>query len=105
MARVVSLMQLKTQGSDRGGLTFVDFFELHAVGVVAHRFRESGQEFVADFQAVALAFETAIDEPQLFLSSDLGVDTVLKTPRAYLNAQLKSFLIIHKVQKRTEMGR
>ncbi len=67
MARVVSLMQLRALGSDRGGLTFVDFFELLAVGVVADRFEKRCQEAVADFQAVEIAFETAIDEPQLFL--------------------------------------
>ena len=92
-------------GSDRGGFTFAGFFELLAVGVVANRFRESGQEIVADSQAVALAFEAAIDEPQLLLRSDLGVGTILETPRAYLNAELKSFLIILKIQERTELGR
>ena len=60
-------MQLMALGSDRGGSTVVDFFELLTVGVVAHRFRKSGQEVLAYFQAVALAFETAIDEPQLFV--------------------------------------
>ena len=63
VARVVTLMQLRALGSDRGGSTFVDFFELLTVGVVAHRFGKGGQEVVADFQAVALAFETAINEP------------------------------------------
>ena len=29
----------------------------------------------------------------------------METQRAYLNAKLESFLIIHKIQKRTEMGR
>ena len=105
MARVVSLIQLRALGSDRGGLTFADFFELLAVGVVAHHFRESGQEGLADSQAVALAFETAIDEPQLLLSSDLGVGTVLETQRAYLNAELESFLIILEIQHQTEIGR
>ena len=65
VARVVSLIQLRALKSDRRGLIFADFFELLAVGVVAHPFRESGQDVVADFQAVALAFETAIDVPQL----------------------------------------
>ena len=69
-------MQLKALGSDREGLTFAGFFELRAVGVVAHRFRESGQEVVADSQALALAFEAAIDKPQLLLRFDLGVNTV-----------------------------
>ena len=105
MARVVSLMQLRALGSNRGGLTFAGFIELLAVGVVAHRFRESSQEVVADSQAVALAFVAAIDEPQLLLRSDLGVGTVLETPMAYLNAELESFLIILKIQERTEMGR
>ena len=63
MAKAVSLMQLRALGSDRGGSAFVDFFELLTVGVVAHRFGKSGQEVVADFQAVALAFNTAIYEP------------------------------------------
>ena len=67
MASVVSLMQLRALGSDRVGSTFVDFYELLVVGVVAHRFEKIGQEVIADFQAVALAFETAIDELQLFL--------------------------------------
>ena len=78
-------MQLRVFGFDRGGWTFVDFFKLLAVGVIAHHFGESGQEVVADFQAVALEFETTIDEPQLSLRADLGVGAVLKTPRAYLN--------------------
>ncbi len=97
MVRVVSLMQLRAFGSDRGGLTFVDFFELLDVGVVSHCFRKSGQEVVADFQAVALEFETAIDKSQLLLRSDLGVGAVLKTSRAYLNAELESFLVILEV--------
>ena len=98
-------MQLRALGSDRGGSTFVDFFELLTVGVVAYRFEKSGQEVVADFQAIALAFEAAIDEPQQLLRSDLGVSTVLETPRAYLNAELESCLIILKIQERTEIGR
>ena len=93
-------MKLKALGSDREALTIADFVELLAVGVVAHRFRESGQEVVADFQAVALEFETAIDKPQLLLRSDLGVGTLLKTPRAYLNAELESFLIFLEIQSK-----
>ena len=87
-------MQLTALGSDRGGLTFVDFFEFFAVGVVAHFFRKSGQEIVAHCQVGALAFETASNERQLLLRSDLGVCAVLKTPRAYLNSELESFLVI-----------
>ena len=63
MARVVSLIQLKVLGSDPGGLAFADFFELFAVEVVAHRLRKSGQKDVDDSQAIALAFDPAIDEP------------------------------------------
>ena len=88
MASVISLLQLRALESDRWGLTFVCFSELLAVGVVAHRFWKSGQEVVTDCQAVALAFETAIDNPHLLLRSDIGVCTVLKTRRAFLNAEL-----------------
>ena len=54
-------MQLRALGSEREGLTFAGFFVLLDVRVVAHRFKESCQEVVADSQAVALAFEAAID--------------------------------------------
>ena len=98
-------MQLRALDSDRGGSTFVDFFEFLTIGVVAYRFGKSDQEVVADFQAIALAFEAAIDEPQLLLRTEIGVSTVLETPKTCLNADLKSFLIIFKIQERTEMGR
>ena len=65
----------------------------------------SGLEFIADSQAIALAFNTAIDGPKLLLKFDLGVGTVLKTPRAYLNFESQLFLIILEIQERTEMGR
>ena len=58
---VVSLMQPRALGSDRGGLTFAGFIELLAVEVLSHRFRKCGKKVVADSPAVALAFKAAID--------------------------------------------
>ncbi len=73
----------------RGGWIFVGLFESLAVRVIAHRFGENGQEVVVDFQAVSLAFETAVDKYQLSLRAEIGVGVILKTPRAYLNSELE----------------
>ena len=98
-------MQLRALGFVRGGWIFVDFSKSFAVRVIAHRFRESGQKVIADFQAVAYACETAIDKPQLLLRADLGVCAVSTTPRAYLNFKLESLLVVLEIRKRAEMGR
>ena len=76
-----------------------------SVRLTAHCFRQSGQEVVANFQAVALAFEAAIDNPQLLLRSDLGVAAILRQFRAYLDSELESLLVILEIQERSEMGR
>ncbi len=76
-----------------------------AVRLTAHFLQQSGQDVVAYFQAVALAFEAAIDEPQLLLRSDLGVAAILKAPRAYFNFKLKSLIVILEIQERAEMKR
>ena len=80
MAWVFRQWQLRALGFVRGGLSCVEFVESLVVRVIAHRFREGSQEVVANFQAVALAPKTAVDEPQLLLRSDLGVSAVLMAP-------------------------
>ena len=60
-----SLGRLRTLGLDRGRCVFVELSGLFAVEIAVYRLRESGQEVLAHFQAIALALEANVDEPQL----------------------------------------
>ena len=63
--RAVCLGQLKALGFDLESFIFIEFSDLFAVGIAAYRLRESGQEVIAHFQAIALAFEAKVYKPQL----------------------------------------
>ena len=82
--RAVCLGQLKALRFDRGSCIFTEFSDLFAVGIAAHRLRESGQEVIAHFQAIALAFETKVYEPQLSPLTNLWVGAVLCASGAHL---------------------
>ncbi len=92
--RVVSLRQLKALKIDRRGCIFVEFSDLFAVGIAAYRLRECGQEVVAHFQVIALAFETRVDKPQISPLSNFWVGALLCASEAHLKFELKTSLVV-----------
>ena len=103
MVGVISLGRLRALGFDRGSCIFVVFAGLFAVRIAAHRLRKSGQEVIAQFQAIALALETKINKPQLSPLTNLRVGPVLCASGAHLNSELKALLVILEIEKRAEV--